>query len=453
MAISFFRNKTISNNLYSLAGNAFQAGLGFATFLILVRVMDSQSFGKWVVFITVATLMDMFRLGLTGTATIRLISLGNQNDREKAMGASYQLSLLTSLLSVLIFLSLYALLPANEFSYVFLFYPLLALCNIPYYQASIALQGQSDFLRLSLLKLLNAGFIMLLLCLFIFLRGEVLLYELVLIYAGANLFTSLIAMVRQWDGARFIWQGDRNNRKEILSFGKYSTASYVGSNLLKSSDTLIIGLAPFMGVEAVAVYAIPFKFVEMIEVVLRSLASTAYPKLSLALKEKTEDFFKYLSTYILIGTLLFIPVSAVFILFPEQLLNLMGGNHYAQQIELQKTMLWIISVYILFLPADRFTGVALFAMNKARLNFYKIFLMLAFNILFDVLAVFAFKSLALVVLATLLFTLIGLIIGWKYVKRSMHKDQQVLNNSEAYSLYNIRQLMQWIRPQFQHRTK
>jgi membrane protein implicated in regulation of membrane protease activity len=107
----------------------------------------------------------------------------------------------------------------------------------------------------------------------------------------------------------------------------------------------------------------------------------------------------------------------------------------------------------LFLPADRFTGVALFAMNKARLNFYKIFLMLAFNILFDVLAVFAFKSLALVVLATLLFTLIGLIIGWKYVKRSMHKDQQVLNNSEAYSLYNIRQLMQWIRPQFQHRTK
>lgn len=454
MLLQFLKNRNIKNNLYSLGGNAFQAGLAFITFLILVRFMDSANFGKWVIFITVATLMDMFRLGLTGAATIRLISLNNQEGKESAIGASYQLSLITSAITVVIFWSLYWIIPDNEFSYIFLFYPILAICNVPYYQATIVFQGVSDFSRLSILKLLNAGLILVLISALILWEITMTVKVLIVIYTIANIATSLIVIIKKWDGASCISKGNKAYRKKILDFGKYSTASYVGSNLLKSSDTLILGLSPFMGVEAVAIYAIPFKFVEMIEVVLRSFASTAYPKLSQALKEKGNHFFKYLMTYIGICTLIFIPISTAVFLFPETLLNILGGSNYADQLPIQKTILYIISIYVLFLPADRFTGVALFAMNKAKLNFYKITFMLVFNILFDIVAVFVFKSLALVALATLLFTLIGILIGWKYVRHSSTEYAHLQNNFSVYILYNIRQLKKWLRPhkQIHHRA-
>ena len=51
-----------------------------------------------------------------------------------------------------------------------------------------------------------------------------------------------------------------------MKFGKYSTASLIGSNLLRSSDTFILSLSPIFGATGIAIYSIPMKFVELIEI-------------------------------------------------------------------------------------------------------------------------------------------------------------------------------------------
>lgn len=49
----------------------------------------------------------------------------------------------------------------------------------------------------------------------------------------------------------------------------------VGANLLRSSDTFLIGA--FLGGEAVAIFNIPLKLFELVEIPLRSFAATALP--------------------------------------------------------------------------------------------------------------------------------------------------------------------------------
>jgi hypothetical protein len=107
----------------------------------------------------------------------------------------------------------------------------------------------------------------------------------------------------------------------------------------------------------------------------------------------------------------------VLALFPGFFLNLVGGKVYADSIELQKIILWLICIYILILPIDRYSGVALFAVDKPEYNFYKIATMLAANIIGDLIALLVFKSIVFVFLATLIFTFGGILIGWMILYR------------------------------------
>jgi O-antigen/teichoic acid export membrane protein len=79
----------------------------------------------------------------------------------------------------------------------------------------------------------------------------------------------------------------------------------------------------------------------------------------------------------------------------------------------------VFAFYSLLLPIDRLTGVGLDSINKPKKNFYKIIFMVLANIIGDLIAVFVFESLLAVALVTILFTLIGVIIGYQYLNREI----------------------------------
>jgi hypothetical protein len=88
-----------------------------------------------------------------------------------------------------------------------------------------------------------------------------------------------------------------------------------------------------------------------------------------------------------------------------------------------------VIIYGLLLPVDRFTGIALSSLNKPQKNFYKIIYMAAANIIGDFIAVFVihkifpdFSVLTLLLfvgIASIIFTLIGLVIGFKYLREEV----------------------------------
>ena len=61
-------------NFLSLIGNIIVSFFGFAGFALLARGFPKELFGEWILYITAAAFVDMFRFGIVTTAMIRYLS-------------------------------------------------------------------------------------------------------------------------------------------------------------------------------------------------------------------------------------------------------------------------------------------------------------------------------------------------------------------------------------------
>ena len=96
-----------SNNIHSLIGNVVFAAFSMLLFLFMVRVLSKDMYGRWIIFITTVTLLDMLRLGLTGTGAIRTISTTSSEEQYRNISASYRLNIYTTLIISVVFIPLY----------------------------------------------------------------------------------------------------------------------------------------------------------------------------------------------------------------------------------------------------------------------------------------------------------------------------------------------------------
>jgi len=443
-----------SADVHSLAGNLILAMFSLALFLLMVRSLDKATYGGWVIFITAASLLDMLRFGLSGTGAIRTLPLSTGMDRSRIIAASYHTGILACLgISVLCVAGHQILSGVNTGAYylpVLKYYPLLACANLATLQAGVVNQGLVNFKRLLVVRALT-GTLNLMIVGFYVHRFSATIQGIIAAYIVSTAAVSLFIFLMKWDGRQHFRYFHRPSIRRILDFGKYSMASYLGSNLLRSSDAIILGLSPAMGAESVAVYAIPLKFVEIIEIPMRSFTATAYPRLSLAIHHGKTRFNQVFGRYLGYTVLFLIPVAGGIAIFSGFLLPLVGGTEYADSIDLQRSILNIILIYILLLPFDRYTGMALFAIDQPRYNFLKIIMMLTTNIIMDLLAVFVFQSLELVALATVVFTLIGTGFGWyciqKFTGLSFSELPSVFYRQNKYILNQIREVL-WIRGKY-----
>ncbi len=412
-----------SSNLHSLIGNISYAGFSMVLFIMLARYTDKELYGRWVIFITALGLLDMFRVGLAGTGAVRYISTSEGDSRNHAVGTAYHLNILTTLAISIIFIPAYFLLQPiasdNYYLPVLLFYPLCSFASLPHMQATNYSQGIMNFRNVMLIRSLVGFFNLLCMGIYIFLYDET-LTGLIIMYSLSDLLVSVFVIFKGWDGWKFLKYLKRDVLKELLHFGKFSTAISIGSSLLRSSDTFIISLSAAMGAPAVAIFAIPMKLVEMIEIPLRSFAATAFPKLSGGFNAKSDRFVRDFNSYLSYSVLMLIPVVIILPLISEWVLLFFGGNQYIDALETQKNILFIILFYILLLPFDRVIGVGLMAINKPELNFYKLLIMLILNVGFNLIAVFVYQSLEMVALATILFTATGAFTGWQMLVK--HTD-------------------------------
>jgi O-antigen/teichoic acid export membrane protein len=442
-----------SNNVLSLANNGLIAVFGLLGFIILVRSLPTVDYGAWVLFITAANFLDMLRFGITQTAIVRFLSGADEENGKSLIGSNYVINLIsTSLLAIITYTIYFFAKEGIDNSGYYLFFrwfPVVAFITLPFNSAMSVQQAKLRFDLILVLRMISVGgFMLFLLVNLIWFKSDVIV--IMIAYILINAVTSVVASLSNWDGVRYIFKASKNNIKTILDFGKYTTGTLIGSNLLKSADTFIIGLSPFLGTVGVAFYSIPMKLTEIIEIPLRSFAMTAFPEMSRASIEGRVEDVKRLYYRNSGGlTLLIIPVMIFSFFFAEEFVTLIGGEQYA----ITANIFRIFCVYGMLLPLDRFTGVALDAVNKPKQNFIKVIYMASANILGDSLVVFGLyyfvaiftsaklmslgvddpsafasllltystlTSLELVAIVTISFTLIGIFVGFKYLDETLH---------------------------------
>ena len=418
-------NKIIrEDNFLSLSGNLIIALLGFAGFALLVRSLETQEFAQWVLFISGGSLVEMLRYGITNNGLVRFLSGANEHDRDHLIGANVLISLFATLIIVLLLITIKFFFNdlINTSSYVLFFswYPVLALVNLPFNNALVVQQAKLRYDIILIIKVLNSGLFFSFLVINTFVLKFSIL-EITLVFLAVNTTTSLICIVKSWDGLKFIKRATKKALKTLLNFGKYSTFTLVGTNLLRNADILIISISPF-GSTAVALFSIPLKLTEIQQIPLRSFTATAFPKMSKASIEGKIDNVKILfNTYSGALTYLFFAVSVGIFVFAEAFVVLISGYQYldAGAIGINiVAIVRILSVYGLLLPIDRMTGIGLDSINRPKINAFKVFIMLGANIIGDLLAIYVLESIEMVAVSTLIFTAVGIVFGAYFLNKT-----------------------------------
>jgi O-antigen/teichoic acid export membrane protein len=467
-----FKKLLSSNNFLSLANNGLVAVFGFLSFIMLVRMLPQESFGEWILFITAGNFIDMLRFGITRTAIIRFLSGADIEESKRLIGSNNFINLLSTILISALLILVYSLfkdsINDSGFTMFFVWYPLLAFLSLPFNNAQSILQAEMKFDKMLWLRTINVGSFMIFLSLNLFMSYSIniILYA----YLFTNLLSSIIASIFNWDGFRYSLMATRVTNRLILNFGKYTTGTLIGSNLLKSSDTFILGLSPFVGTVGVALYAIPLKLTEIIEIPLRSFTATAFPKMSKASIDKDLTKVKEIFYQNAGGmTFLMIPVMLFSFVFAEPIVYILGGSDYV----ITANIFRIFCIYGLLLPIDRFIGVGLDSINKPKQNFFKVIFMASSNIIGDLIVVFGLsvlfkgtswivllfngfspddayriahgfsiiKTLEMVAVVTIIFTIVGIAVGYYYLDKDLKlnkKDIFVQGFANIYGMIKSR---------------
>ena len=414
------------DNFLSLAGNMIIAILGISGFALLTRSLSLEFFGQWVLFITAGSFVEMFRFGITNTGLIRYLSGAEQSERVKLIGSNaligFGATVGIAIILILCNIIFNEAISNSGYGLFFKWYPILAFLNLPWNNALVVLQADRKYGKILAIKALNSGsFFVILLVNYFFLNLAV--TQLVFAMLIINAFTSLISIIAGWDGTKYVTSATVATNKTLLNFGKYTTFTLIGTNLLRSADVLIISLSP-LGNAAVALYSIPLKLTELQQIPLRSFVATAFPKMSKAsLHHKIDEVKDLFYSYTGALTYLFVFISLFTFIFAEFFVFLLSGKQYLKTDPVTGfnvvDIVRVFSIYGLLLPIDRMTGIGLDSINKPNINALKVFFMVLANIIGDLIAIFIFKSLLLVAFASILFTIVGIWLGMYFLNKEL----------------------------------
>ncbi|WP_375418921.1 oligosaccharide flippase family protein [uncultured Hymenobacter sp.] len=407
-----------NNQFMSLAGNLAASGLGIISVSLLFRALPIREIGVWVFFITVVGLADSFRAGFLTTALIRACSGATPDRAREVTGSAWAIAL--GITGALGLLSLSAWLAVGrtadaETALLLRWFGVVLVATLPYFMASCVLQAEMRFDRILYIRLLSQGLFVLSIGVMM-LTGTASLEKVVYCYVGASVVTSVMVLVLGWARLGSLSRRSGACIRELAEFGKYSVGSYVGSTMLRSSDSFVIKF--MLGPAPLAVYNLAGRFMEIIEIPLRSFVATAMPALSAAYNQnRLGEVAHLLRKNAGMLTWAFVPATLGAWLLADLLIYVIGGAKYGDT-EAANLLRMGMALAIIY-PIDRFVGVTLDVLNQPRLNLYKVLLMLVVNVVGDVTALTIWPNIYGVALASLPTGIAGFTFGYLHLRRHL----------------------------------
>lgn len=392
-----------SDNGVVLIGNVMASAFGLIIFMLLARHLTKSDFGSWAIFISTAGLLDLMRTGMVRQGMVRTVAISDSVPNKTIASAGLISILITTSVSLMVFLA-FAFWDLSQSSLVlfFKFYPVLSLISLPWNFGTWFLHATGQYKKMNLLRLyVNIGFLSFIGLGYLY-KFDI--HEVAWGFIAANGIASLYAL---WLLKSIRWkEATRKEIKQLVNYGKHSLATLTGSNLLKSADNLIIGA--LMGTEAVAIFAIPMKALDLMEIPLRGFVMTAFRKLSqFHASHQVQEFKNLLFQNITRLTILCIPVGVVMLIIPKLFIQILGGDGYEDSI----LILRVLAIPLILLPLDKFLGASLDSIGKPKMNAIKVWIMVISNILGDALAIWLFESLLLVAVVTIFNIVSGIIFA------------------------------------------
>ncbi|MBV7531994.1 lipopolysaccharide biosynthesis protein [Chitinophaga sp. sic0106] len=405
-----------NHHFQSLLGNVISAFFNILSFALLVRTLPEATFGEWVFFQVTFNMLDQIRTGLLQSGLIKYYAGTNAYTARKVCGSAWYLAIAVTLAFLLINLLVLGIgwrYLSPDWQYFLRFLGIVLLLSLPFNFATWLLQAKHQFDKIVQIRILQNATFLILLTIMHF-TGKSSLLMVTYAYAAAMLVTSAYCLAHRWTGIRSLYFKSIAEVKSLFVYGRMIVGSMVASTFIPYSDNFFI--RTMINPTAVAIYSIPQKFMEVIEIILRSFAATAQPTLSSAANRNdpaavARTFCKYTGAI----TFLILPFILGLILFIHPLIIILAGKEYLVALPI---VVIFLSSAILY-PMDRFVGVTLDMMNKPHLNFYKNLIKLSINVIGDVLFIWLFMDLRAVAAASLLNLVAGILFGYLCLKKQL----------------------------------
>jgi O-antigen/teichoic acid export membrane protein len=402
-----------NQSFWSLGSNGVSALAGLVLFWLSSSRLSSADFGAWVLFQTGSGLMDMFRVGLLLPGYLQL-SAGRSRKLKTEIFASVQHAFLVfTILQVILCWALAQKVSSPPWNFFFQNYPWIILSGTIVTLSEWWFQSNIRFQHIFLFRSINR--MLLVVSAFLFAND---LAVFVYVQTAANLITGIviITFVRIPNFRNYNY---KKHHYRLFHFGKYSTPTQVASNLLRSSDTLMI--SSVLGAAITGIYGAAAKFIEFVELPIRSLGAVLFNQLAkLANTQRHDEAWRVAKNYVWITTLRILPISIFLYAFAPYLITHISGPNYIESIPILRVM----AFYCLLIPADRCLGLLLEAYGRPDLNLLKVTVMLVVNVVGDGIAIYLFHSPWVVALFSLITFIIGITFGiWLVVYKSFPRHQ------------------------------
>lgn len=439
VSLKTIQSKIKDPNFLSLAGNGSMALLGMVIMATIYRALSVKDAGIWIFFQSSLVFVDTFRTGFLVTAFVKFYSGSSDKRKEEVIGSTwYVASLITGFFILLNIPALFALHFVSNPGLLFFmkWFAINLVFTLPSLVAMCIAQGELRFDRLLYLRISGNGLFFGLLLILIYFHKATLD---TVIYANllSSLITSLLSLLAGWSKISKFLKKTTACSKELYHFGKYTVGTSISASLFKTSDTLIIY---YFLPNALAIYNLGNRLMEIVEIPLRSFAATALPRLSSAFNQNNRsDVIKIMKEYVGMLTILLVPVFIFTFIFAGIIVGIIGGKQYidTEAGNQAANVLRFFMGFALIYPADRFFAVTLDAIHKPRINFIKVLIMLAVNISTDFIGVLLFKNVYGITLATVFPILTGAIIGFWAIQKYQSFSLLAMYRSGFTSLKTI----------------
>jgi O-antigen/teichoic acid export membrane protein len=407
------KNLLRSSRFWLMVGNIFNAIFGFLSIGLLARSLSTDDFGSWVIFVTNMGFVEMIRSGFVYQALVKFVSgSSEEHESEKITWAAWQISLLLSVfLALLIFAAQFLFsegIKANHFELFFKYYPIVLLLMLPVNMAVWVAHAKQRYLKMWLINFLSSFPFLVI----IFVLKNPKLIEILWVFA---LVRGAVGVFCLFDFKfKLSNKIDWDNIKRLLGFSKFTVLTTISTNVLKSADVLLINA--FLGPSMVAIYNIPLKLLEVVEIPLRSWAMSAFPRLSkLASQGNFSQFRADFINEVKYFSFLLLPFLGIAFHFSEQIVTLYAGDGFAQAGPILK----VFTVYLFIMPLDRYLGIALDSVDLPHINTMKVVLMASLNIFGDWYMLTHHLDLQAVAMVTVANTMFGIFVGLFFMNKKL----------------------------------
>lgn len=359
--------------------------LGFIGFLFLIRFLNKDQYGVWVIFITISSLIETIRIGFIKNPLMILNSDVTIN-KKILYSSSFFLNIGFTIIIIIIILIVSPfigdLFENQLIKSLFYFYAIKLIIISVGDHFDIVQEANYDF-KGTLLDLLMRSFVFVGCVSFCFLFSvKMPIYYLVIFQIFGAIF-----------GVFFSYWNSRQKQilvlpsfhyslmylRKLINLGKFTLGSSASSIATRNVDTWMLGA--ILNPSAVAIYNPAIRISNIFEIPTSTMSTILMPKLANKITVSGADSVKYYYEKSVSFILVFmIPIVLFGVLFSDEIIFVIAGKGFAQSGYLLKFTMF----YGLLIPFNRQFSIILDALGKPKINFIVVLVTLLLSVVLNI---------------------------------------------------------------------